>query len=71
MNPLKRTVEHYIGDKRSYILRKFVFAEKENLGPYIDGNRQLKVDSSIRDYHFDEMQGPALADLQNTSVQEL
>ncbi len=68
---LKRTIEHYTGDKRKIRLRKFVFAENDNPDSYIDGNRQLKADPSIRYYHFDEVQGQPLADLQNTSVQEI
>lgn len=68
---LKRTIEHYTGDKRKIRLRKFVFAENENPDPYIDRNRQLNADPSIRYYHFDEVQGQPLADLQNTSVQEI
>lgn len=71
VNTLKLTIEHYTGDKRRIRLRKFVFAENENPGPYIDGNRQLKADPSIRYYHFDEVQGQPLADLQNTSMQEI
>ena len=71
VNTLKLTIEHYTGDKRRIRLRKFVFAENENPGPYIDGNRQLNADPSIRYYHFDEVQGQPLADLQNTSMQEI
>lgn len=68
---LKRTIEHYTGDKRKIRLRKFVFAENDNPDPYLDGNRQLNADPSIRYYHFDEVQAQSLADLQNTSVQEI
>ena len=71
VNTLKRTIEHYTGDKRKIRVRKFVFAENENPGPYIDGNRQLNADPSIRYYHFGEVDGQPLADLQNTSVQEM
>ena len=71
VNALKGTIEHYTGDKRRIRVRKFVFAENENPDPYIDGNRQLKADPSIRYYHFDEVQGQPLVDLQNTSVQEI
>ena len=71
VNTLKLSIEHYTGDKRRIRLRKFVFAENENPGPYIDGNRQLNADPSIRYYHFDEVQGQPLADLQNASVQEI
>lgn len=68
---LKRTIDHYTGDNRRIRLRKFVFADNENPGAYLDPNRQLNADPSIRYYHFDEVNGQPLADLQNTSVQEI
>ncbi|MES9947204.1 MAG: hypothetical protein ABW080_19815 [Candidatus Thiodiazotropha sp.] len=68
---LKRTIEQYTGDGRKIRLRKFVFAENDNPDPYIDGNRQLNADPSIRYYHFNEVHRQSLADLQNTSVQEI
>ena len=66
---LKRTIEHYTGDKRRIRLRKFIFGENEKPGAYLDLNRQLNADPSIRYYHFDEVQGQPLAALQNASVQ--
>jgi hypothetical protein len=68
---LKHTIEHYTGDRRKIRLRKFVFAENDNPNAYLNPNRQLKADPSIRYYHFNEVQGQALADLQNASVQEI
>ena len=68
---LKRIIEYYTGDKRKIHLRKFVFAENENPYPYIDNNRQLNADPSIRYYHFDEVQDQPLIDLKNTSVQDI
>ncbi|WP_076879651.1 hypothetical protein [Bordetella sp. H567] len=68
---LKRTIEHYTGDKRKIRLRKFVFADNDNPGAYLDVNSQLKADPSIRYYNFDEVNGLSLAALQNTSVQEI
>ncbi len=68
---LKRTIEHYTGDKRKIHLRKFVFAENDNPDAYLEPNRQLRADPSIRYYHFNEVHGQSLADLQNTSVQEI
>lgn len=68
---LKQTVEHYTGDTRKIRLRKFVFAENDNPGAYLDANRQLNADPSIRYYHFDEVDGQPLAALANTSVQEI
>ena len=71
VHTLKRTIEHYTGDKRKIRLRKFVFAENEDPDRYIDENRQLNADPSIRYYHFDEVHGQSLVNLQNTSVQEI
>lgn len=71
VHSLKRTIEHYTGDKRKIHLRKFVFAENDNPDAYLEPNRQLRADPSIRYYHFDEVHGQALAELQNTSVQEI
>ena len=71
VNTLKRTIEHYTGDKRRIRLRKFVFGENQNPGAYLDPNRQLNADPSIRYYHFDEVQGQPLIALQNTSVQQI
>jgi hypothetical protein len=68
---LKRTIEHYTGDKRRIRLRKFVFAENDKPDAYLEPNRQLKADPSIRYYHFDEVHGQFIADLHNASVQEI
>lgn len=71
VHALKRTIEHYTGDTRRFKVRKFVFADNENPGDYLDGNRHLKADPSIRYYHFNEVHGQPLAALQNNSVQEI
>jgi hypothetical protein len=68
---LKRTVEQYTGDSRRIRLRKFVFAENDNPGAYLDANGQLNADPSIRYYHFDEVNGQPLAALLNTSTLEI
>ena len=47
---IEQTIGHYTGDKRRIRPRKFVFAENENPGPYIEGNRQPNADPSIRYY---------------------
>jgi hypothetical protein len=69
--PQKRTIEHYTGDKRKIHLRKFVFAGNDNPDAWLEPNRQLRADPSVRYYHFDEVNGQALANLQNISVQEI
>ncbi|UJX43791.1 hypothetical protein [Xanthobacter sp. YC-JY1] len=71
VSSLKRTIENYTGDRRLIRLRKFVFADNTNPEAYLDGNRQLIADPSVRYYHFDEVQGQPLPGLQNASIQEI
>lgn len=71
VSTLKRIVHHYTGDTRRIRLRKFVFGTNEQPEAYLDPNRQLNADPSIRYYHFDEVGGQPLVHLQNTSVQEI
>ena len=66
---LKKAIEHYTEDTRKIRVRKFLFGDKEDAGAYLDSNRQLNADPSIRYYHFDEVQGQPVAALQNASVQ--
>ncbi|MER8777273.1 hypothetical protein NKI01_11835 [Mesorhizobium sp. M0815] len=68
---LKQTIDHYTGDSRNIRLRKFVFGENDNPGAYLDANRQLNADPSIRYYHFDEVNGQSVVALHNASVQEI
>jgi hypothetical protein len=71
VSSLKRTIDNYTGDRRPIRLRKFVFAENTNPEVYLDSNRQLIADPSVRYYHFEEVQGQPIFDLQNVSVQEI
>ena len=68
---LKKTIEYYTEDTRKIRVRKFLFGDKEDVCAYLDSDRQLNADPSIRYYHFDEVQGQPLADLQNSSVQAI
>jgi hypothetical protein len=68
---LKRTIEHYTGDSCRIRIRKFVFGTNDNPGAYIDANGQLNADPSVKYYHFDDVDGRRLADLQNASVLEI
>ncbi|MGD9578959.1 MAG: hypothetical protein AB7Y74_11960 [Syntrophorhabdus sp.] len=68
---LKQTIEHYTTDKRRIKVRKFVFGTNENPAPYVDTNQQLNADPSVRYYHFNEVNGQSLLDLQNSSIQEI
>ena len=66
---LKKTIEHYTEDTRRIRVRKFLFGDKADADAYLDPDRQLNADPSIRYYHFDEVQGQPLASLHNASVQ--
>lgn len=68
---LKKTIEHYTGDTRRIRVRKFVFGTNENPGAYLDNQGQLNADPSIRYYHFDDVQGRSLSELENASVIEI
>ena len=68
---LKKTIEHYTEETRNIRLRKFLFGDKEDADTYLDADQQLNADPSIRYYHFEEVQGQPLADLQNTSTQKI
>ena len=68
---LKKTIEHYTDDTRKIRVRKFLFGDKEDASAYLDSDRQLNADPSIRYYHFDEVHGQPLAALQNSSVQAI
>ena len=68
---LKRTIEHYTGDARRIRVRKFVFGTNDNPGAYVTADGQLNADPSIRYYHFDDVDGRGLSELQNTSVTEI
>ena len=50
-------------------MRKFLFGDKADADAYLDPDRQLNADPSIRYYHFDKVQGQPLTSLQNASVQ--
>ena len=68
---LKRTIEHYTEDTRRIRLRKFLFGDMKNANAYLDHDRQLNADPSIRYYHFEEVQGQLLTNLHNTSIQTI
>jgi hypothetical protein len=68
---LKRTIEHYTGDSRRIRIRKFVFGTNDMPEAYVDANGQLNADPSIRYYHFDQVNGRPIAELQNNSILEI
>ena len=68
---LKRTIEHYTKYTRRIHVRKFLFGDRIDTGAYLNSDRQLNADPSIRYYHFDEVRGQHLDRLQNASHEEI
>ena len=60
---LKKIIEHYTEDTRTIRVTTFLFGDKEDADAYLDTNRQLNADPSIRYYHFDEVNGQPLTAL--------
>jgi hypothetical protein len=66
---LRRVIHQYTGDDRSIRIRKFVFTENDNPGPYLDPSaKYLARDPSIRHYHYDHLKTLTLDTLENCSV---
>lgn len=68
---LKQTIEYYTGDARRIRVRKFVFGTNDNPTDYINAGGQLRADPSVRYYHFNDINGRHLSDLQNTSFEDI
>jgi hypothetical protein len=66
---LRKVVEQYTGDSKPLRLKKFVFTENNNPDPYLDADKKyLARDPSVRHYHYDELEGLGLDDLENESI---
>ncbi|WP_431284501.1 hypothetical protein ACQW02_06775 [Humitalea sp. 24SJ18S-53] len=66
---LRRVIFQYTGDDRTLRVRKFVFTENENPGPYLDAaGKYLARDPSIRHYHYDHLKDLTLDTLENSSI---
>lgn len=65
---LRRVVNQYTGDDRSIRLRKYVVTENDNPSAYLDfASKFLARDPSIRHYHYRDLEGMTLQDLDRTS----
>jgi hypothetical protein len=66
---LRKVVEQYTGDSRPLKLKKFVFTENNNPDAYLDSeSKYLARDPSVRHYRYDDIEGLALDELENNSV---
>jgi len=66
---LRKVIHQYTGDNRKMRLRKFVCTENDNPAAFLDAaGHYLARDPSIRHYHYDELVGLTLDQLDNTSI---
>lgn len=66
---LRKVIQQYTGDTKPLRVKKFVLTSNTNPGKYLDANdKYLARDPSIRHYHYDEIDGLSLEDLENESI---
>jgi len=58
-------VNLYTGDKKRLNLKKFVFSSMDDPSRFVDEEGYYKREHSIRHYHYDELTGLSLEDLDN------
>lgn len=67
---LHSVVKHYTGEARKLRLTKYVFSCHPDPAPYLDAEKKyLQRDHALRHYNYQEVDGMALAALDNTNVQ--
>ncbi len=66
---LKKVLEQYTGHKHPLMLQKFVFSSNKNPATYLGPEgKYLAREPSVRFYHYDDLDGLTLEDLENSSV---
>lgn len=59
----------YTGQKKRMRLKKFVFSCMDEPSAFLENDAYIKRDHSIRHYHYDELVGLNLEDLENANVE--
>lgn len=69
---LHSTIKHYTGRAKRLNVTKFVLSCHPNPAPYLDPEgKYLQRDHSIRHYHYSDIDGLSLADLENTNIETI
>lgn len=69
---LHSVIKHYTSKKRRFNLTKYVLSRHPDPSPYLDAEgHYLQRDHSIRHYHYDDLKGLSLADLENSNVEAI
>lgn len=66
---LRKVIRQYTGDDRGIRARKYVFSDNDDPSRFLDSTgRYLARDPSIRHYHYNDLRGPTLDGLENSSI---
>lgn len=66
---LTQIIKNYTGISKKIHLRKYVLTRHPDPSPYLEEEgKYLKGDQSVRHYHYKDINGMALEDLDNSSV---
>ena len=69
---LSNTIKNYTNKSRKLHLSKYVLTKHPKPDPYLDAeNKYLNSDQSIRHYHYDDIDGMNLAEIENASVETI
>lgn len=72
LKSLQSTIRAYTAERCRIKASKYILSDCRNLEPYLDGTgKYLKRDHTIRHYLYSEMNGMALADLENSNIEEI
>lgn len=72
LRSLKKVIEHYYGHKRPLKAQRFVLSTNTNPDAYLDADgKYLKSDPAIRFYHYDDVNGLSLGELENNHVENV
>ncbi|MFZ3154479.1 hypothetical protein [Pseudomonas sp.] len=58
-------IKLYTNKSKQMTLKKFVFSSMNDPSRFLDSKKYIKRDHTIRHYHYDELTGLSLEDLQN------
>jgi hypothetical protein len=69
---LKKVIENYYGHQRTIKAQRFVFSTNSNPAAYLDAQgKYLKSDPAIRFYHYDQLAGLSLGELENSQIESV
>lgn len=68
---LHSIIKLYTSKAKRLNLRKYIFTCMDDPSPYVDADGYLKRDHSIRHFHYDDLTGIMLDNLENTCIEQV